>query len=689
MKLDQDTNQRIVGYTPSNIDVTRLLRLSEISEPLKQKLLSTASNYAAIQLDGATLLEKMRAIDPIESRNFATKKEAISEFQLRLLLKETEPDHCIRSFITISYCWHSDEWAASPELTKTSDFPTTQEMTQFVIRDILEKGEGIWVDQLCINQQDESEKIMAISAMDLVYRSARLVAIFLEDISLTAAEWASICSFYPFNPTSTLAQHEISRAAKPYLAASKKILSSRWFTRAWCLHEFLCNRNSELFILVKTIGIKRYKLRLLLQTIYALQVPLSYPYDIELYSPSRLSALRILTKEHVEMSLEKTGRNHWEIFRHCLGMKCSNEYDKLSIFLNLSRTSLAFISKPNHDYLGLFYSAALVALAAGDVDFLSHSTPLQLPRKWSTLQRSWSISWMPYVPLPEVSYDILAMPSPKVHTSNGAITCRWSQMKLDVIVFTNWACVEVEESYRTTSVHMTKSIKSVENRINPSFNRSDWITLARGPLAAVMKLGPSWIREFSGNVRRKMASTIRECSNSSFARWKSQKYSYNSKITKILSQQTPLYLSDLEENDDALEAEELTAGLLWTFDIFSCWGDAPKLCGIVDLDKSQDGLSGLTNFTQSHWEELYRDDCILAMPKLMTDARFSLHDRLWILQPVKEQGKQSYRIVSKRMVLGFVDINESPPTRVTTQVQIFSWRDDLPQRYQIPSLTEE
>ena len=40
--------------------------------------------------------------------------------------------------------------------------------------------EGVWIDALCINQDDKAEKVKAIVSMDLVYKCARLVIVALE-----------------------------------------------------------------------------------------------------------------------------------------------------------------------------------------------------------------------------------------------------------------------------------------------------------------------------------------------------------------------------------------------------------------------------------------------------------------------------------------------------------------------------
>lgn len=58
-------------------------------------------------------------------------------------------------------------------------------------------SEGLWVDQLCIIQEDEEEKEVTISAMDAIYKSARLVVIALQDIEVSEAEEAELRKYIP------------------------------------------------------------------------------------------------------------------------------------------------------------------------------------------------------------------------------------------------------------------------------------------------------------------------------------------------------------------------------------------------------------------------------------------------------------------------------------------------------------
>lgn len=199
-------------------------------------------------------------------------------------------------------------------------------------------------------------------------------------------------------------------------------------------------------------------------------------------------------------------------------------------------------------------------------------------------------------------------------------------------------------------------------------------------IAATIKLGLSWILQFSGDTRRKMASNIRECSNSSFNKWKEpDKVSVVNFMRQIL-EQTSIFQRDSSAQTVDPTSDEFILGLLWIISIYGYWADSPSLDKIINLDQSAPGFFGLTNLGKSQWERLRNDGCILAMPKVMTDARFSLHDRLWVLKPTSNDSNPSFQIFSKHMVLGFADVSESS-SRPRSSVEILSWHDESPLGY--------
>lgn len=53
-------------------------------------------------------------------------------------------------------------------------------------RDFLD--EGLWIDQICINQTSDAEKAVGIPAMSALYKRARKVIVCLGDIEISMEE---------------------------------------------------------------------------------------------------------------------------------------------------------------------------------------------------------------------------------------------------------------------------------------------------------------------------------------------------------------------------------------------------------------------------------------------------------------------------------------------------------------------
>ena len=61
-------------------------------------------------------------------------------------------------------------------------------MFQAILNKRQSETEGLWVDQICISQGDEAEKAVSIDMMYTIYKSARVVVIALDDVTVTDNE---------------------------------------------------------------------------------------------------------------------------------------------------------------------------------------------------------------------------------------------------------------------------------------------------------------------------------------------------------------------------------------------------------------------------------------------------------------------------------------------------------------------
>ena len=94
------------------------------------------------------------------------------------------------SFIALSYCWHSQDWPRHIDdtLTVSSNMPISAPLFEELLGERISCDEGIWIDQLCIDQDDTNENRITFGSMDVVYRKARLVVIALEDVWVDESE---------------------------------------------------------------------------------------------------------------------------------------------------------------------------------------------------------------------------------------------------------------------------------------------------------------------------------------------------------------------------------------------------------------------------------------------------------------------------------------------------------------------
>ncbi|KAI4159870.1 MAG: hypothetical protein LQ342_006198 [Letrouitia transgressa] len=208
----------------------------------KRRLLSVSNTYTT---DAHSTLAALTDINEESCALLGVKQNAIDNFQFRLLQGEqssNRPEDEIKSFIALSYTWHSSAWKPHSSITtlqQNISSPLTPAMWAALLAQ-LQDHECFWIDQLCINQALEAEKIEAVGSMDMVYRSARKVVIALEDVALSTTDADIMCRYATSNePKSQMPEDVLEKLASIFV----KIATARWFDRAWCLHEFLVGRS--------------------------------------------------------------------------------------------------------------------------------------------------------------------------------------------------------------------------------------------------------------------------------------------------------------------------------------------------------------------------------------------------------------------------------------------------------------
>lgn len=105
---------------------------------------------------------------------------------------------------------------------------------------LLRRGRSftVWIDALCINQKEPTEKAHQVKLMGNVYSNAHMVLVWLGE-----EDYLSRMAFH-YMRTDTEPPWFLSNAAMYRVDAMMALLSRRWFRRVWVLQEAILNPNT-------------------------------------------------------------------------------------------------------------------------------------------------------------------------------------------------------------------------------------------------------------------------------------------------------------------------------------------------------------------------------------------------------------------------------------------------------------
>jgi hypothetical protein len=418
-----------------------------VQSPTREFLLSHHHQFdfcpSGSDIDAATLLSDLSRLAPSAVKDFIPKHLAESSVPLRLL-NDVDFQGEVNEYIAISYCRKKLK-ADTPLRVVTPvgalPFGWTKEITQFpiptsnaVFQAVLRErqiGEGLWYDQVCINQDDEAERVAVMGAIDIIYKNARTVVVALDDILATPEE-EQFLRYY----IEQYSQCNLPYDQQPYVGLVppvmnqypvlwsflERILCSSWFERAWCAHEMKMGQNHVFFLpcfshyedevrtVIRFTGTFLLHLLVLAIEVHATAHP---TLQRRVRSLHEFFYRQIVLKDNTSLGMQRPDTPQMqlpnrvafiptiaEIFQlqasgsHRLPehtRQLDANHDKMSIALNASGLPLATtasnpLSRPNIEDECL-RSLLLVALAARDpVALCTTGTPLRL--------HDGSISWL-------------------------------------------------------------------------------------------------------------------------------------------------------------------------------------------------------------------------------------------------------------------------------------------------------
>lgn len=379
-----------VGSEPENIrDV-----VVTASPSVKEKLLSAAPSLThQVSLKAERILKGIKNSDVAARLDF--KKVAVSGAPFRVVIRTEKSSNgkllvLPTSFIALSYCWRNSDWEAK-EGTGILNGPIAPAFFEALLAERFSAEEGVWIDQLCIDQSNSAEKALAVGSMDLVYRSARLVVVVLEDIVVDHADKQALRALMATHERGEVwdARSKID-VSKQLVKVMWKIFSARWFTRAWCGHELFLSDNHVFFVGTQSIVpvVVRFTAEFLFDLLLIASNLASVDHNQELldlygrFYRFMLSKLKPAWKLH-DSGDESQIRSYMRVFAEVFEYEASVVSDKLNIVFNVLSCGLFFDSNAIPiDAQECGYIFYHIALAAGDPTALTVSGQQLSNARW-------------------------------------------------------------------------------------------------------------------------------------------------------------------------------------------------------------------------------------------------------------------------------------------------------------------
>lgn len=380
-KEAQGVTAIVISHSPSLEEVF----LHIVPEANRSKLFHDALQSMDANRRAESLLARMKELNPTKADSFKAKRVAIDTVPFRLLCSRrskilTEEKAEVPSFIALSYCWHGPDWSLAGNSTKEA-WPISNIMIRTLFGSRQSEEEGIWIDQHCINQDDQEEKQVAIAAMDVIYRSARRVIVVLEDVALHWLEERTLQFFVKnYMENSNWKPDPLQTLVLTH--AFYKIISARWFSRAWCAHEFRVGMfwksdvNRVKFLAFSTQGA-------------IVDIPLSFLILAYLYIAPQLLELSVVPREEYGTTafqaeaierwayltspspVQKSDGNESAIaeFAKVQLLNCTILSDRLAIATNLCGFAICYTGPIQTD-AEAYWIFASITIASGDASVL-------------------------------------------------------------------------------------------------------------------------------------------------------------------------------------------------------------------------------------------------------------------------------------------------------------------------------
>lgn len=283
----------------------------------------------------------------------------------------------VRQYLAISYCWGLGDFVQTG-YERHGSWPISKPFVEAILADKDHPREGIWMDQLCIDQTSSVDKGKSVAAMDIIYRSCIRLVVLLEDVFLNERE-AKLHEEYDntkrrFETKWVPGEHEKGL----FISFYNKVNAARWWTRAWCLHEFSvndpwtdkrqCNLVHNATFIMNSPGKSIVKIK---------WANLHFIMANALYAMHDLveNVLDRFNGQYIFSGIERVG-NDWNsdvrsslMARHSRVVRQGSLYlsDRLRVTINMCGLGLAYVGPELDTEDRVLYYSSLLALARGEM----------------------------------------------------------------------------------------------------------------------------------------------------------------------------------------------------------------------------------------------------------------------------------------------------------------------------------
>lgn len=639
--------------------------VSVLEDAKRQKLLEHShARILAAKEKTRAIHTQIAAWNPDIARQFEEKAAPFSDTPLRVLrsrwdLVEKEGVVDYQSFVALSYCWRSPEWDAVAESYHAPGadvgVPISRCLWDFLLGLLDSHEEAIWIDQICIDQMNDSEKRSAVASMDALYSVARLVFVAIEDVVLTAAEVQVLSE--AFRQVAEDQDWTLSSAkAHQVFAVVQKIFSARWFHRSWCFHEYHLSSERVLAIPCENTSTPGILSAIGIFNLGEFVFRLAYFQNAELREHH--SAL-------IKQMLEFFGGQDYalsNIIANTFHYGSRHPEDKLSIALNICRLDFKLVPEALASPEARIY-LLILALAAGDATILTTRGPKvqygeQLAKtSWLHWPNETSWSTRHPFPLPE-----------------GIISLSADHVVLDLLYIPHEHFISPSENSRDRAQKFLNSalVRSIRIAYNLHSQDEEYSEEPGTPetLACALDCGMHWMAGAWHRIQDEVSAEV----DQSFA---TVELLQANVLEALFGPYTPDSSSPPSAEQDLRATYRmilciLLFGRYWEFGTRVLLGPDGQMA-ISDLHCEAASFrvpipSEHKLYSASDYSLHDRNKTFLAVPRVLANEKFGMSDRLWLVQSVILPGGRGgggdeevcWRVTEKVCLLGCGTIEPRP-----------------------------